>query len=109
MDIIQYLDSNTSVLMKGTNALSQHHTPDSSRLCSSSTAWRSQLIVDFAWRPVFYNPGILIALTVTWDCLMNLSRAGKKERKKICKTVQVIENPLVMPGEHNLRNDTVAH
>lgn len=82
MDIIRYLDSNTGVFMKGTNALSPHrHTPDSSRLCSSSTAGRSQLIVDFAWRPVFCNPGILIALTVTWDCLMNLSRAGKKGKK----------------------------
>lgn len=110
MDIIRYLDSNTGVFMKGTNALSPHrHTPDSSRLRSSSTAGRSQLIVDFARRPVFCNPGILIALTVTWDCLMNLSRAGKKGKKKSCGTIQVIENPLVMPAEYNPRNDIVAH
>jgi hypothetical protein len=59
--------------IKNTNAPPlQGHTPDSSRLCSSSTAWGSQLIIDLAWRPVFYDPGILITLTVTWDCLMNL-------------------------------------
>lgn len=111
MDIIRFLDSNTHVFRKIANALSpQCHTPDSSRLCSSSTAWRSQLIVDLAWRPVFYNPGILIALTVTWDCFMNLSKAGKKEKEKtLCATIQVIENPLVMPAEHNLRNDTEVY
>ena len=36
--------------------------------------------MDFAWRPVLYNPGILIALTVTWDCLMHLSRTGKEKK-----------------------------
>lgn len=94
--------------MKSTNALPlQGHAPDSSGLCSSSTAWGSQLIVDLAWRPVFYNPGILITLTVTWDCFVNLYRRGKKKKSR--GAIRVIENPLVMLAEQNLRNDTVAH
>lgn len=73
--------TSAGVFMKSTNAPPlQGHAPDSSGLCSSSTAWGSQLIVDLAWRPVFYNPGILIAFTVTWDCFVNLSRRGKKRK-----------------------------
>lgn len=71
------------------------YTPDFSRLCSSSTAQGPQLIVDFAWRPVFYNPRILIALTVTWDCLMHLSKI-RKEKKQTCETIQVIEKQPIL-------------
>lgn len=81
VDTIMYLDNKAGVFMKNTNAPPlQGHAPDSSGLCSSSTAWGSQFTVDLARRPVFYNPGILIALTITWNCLMNLSRRGVKNK-----------------------------
>lgn len=52
------------------------HTPDFPKLHSSATAQGPQFIVDSAWGPVFHNPGILIALTVTRDCLMHLWRTA---------------------------------
>lgn len=50
------------------------HTPDFPCLYSFSAVKRVLLIVDFAGCPRFYYPGISIAFTVTWDCLIHLSR-----------------------------------
>lgn len=80
------------------------HTPDFPRLRSSATAQGPQLVVDSAWGPVFYNPGILIALTVTRDCLMHLWRTAK-EKKSMLNYPSYRKNAslFVMPAEHNLR------
>lgn len=81
------------------------HTPDFPRLHSSSTAQGLQLVVDFAWRPVLYNPGILIALTVTWDCLMHLLRTGKEKKKNMwnCSSYRKTAYLFVIPAEYNPR------
>lgn len=48
------------------------HTPDFPSLYSFSTMEGVLLTIDFAWRPWFHYPGITIAFTVTWDCLIHL-------------------------------------
>lgn len=48
------------------------YSPYFSSLYSFTTVQGVQLAVDFARRPWFCYPGILIAFTVTWDCLIHL-------------------------------------
>lgn len=68
------------------------HTPDFPRLYSFSTVEGILFAVDFARRPRFYYPRILIALAVAWDCLVHLP--GER-----IKTVH-----LNYPGWHLCRN-----
>lgn len=72
------------------------HTPDFPRLRSSATVQGPQLIVDSAWGPVFYNPGILIAVSVTRDCLMHLRRTAKEKKYVKLSKLQGKKMPLFL-------------
>lgn len=80
------------------------HAPDLPCLYSFSTVEGILFAVDFAWRPRFYFPGILIALAVAWDCLVHLPG----ERTKLFSwTVQVslsAETPQPNPQKGTRKN-----